>query len=360
MMKEIKANEVKKMFENQNVVNRADFTTEEYLAQLTCFQKIVSACVFEGDDSYRLSDSITQLQQLIRTKELKNNPFVQEALDDLRKSNKELAIMMAGKRGEERIGKALSFVQRSDLNVFKNVYITDGEEETELDTVLVTNNGIIFLEIKNAKQDITISEDGRLLYDNEISYHNACIGEKMEKKRRLLRHQIEQEMENRGVTSFGKPVRIESRIVFSTPYKMRINITDLYKKERFCFRSQLQYKIENYYSGTCYESEELQVINDIIGSLESNKKRFQQKLDFAKINAEFAQLMEMLTKPDAVEPDKSSPIAEPKASENEEALMPDVKRDAKHQIFGKIAIPMASAALLLASIVSGAVIAKRK
>ena len=163
MMKEIKANEVKKMFENQNVVNRADFTTEEYLAQLTCFQKIVSACVFEGDDSYRLSDSITQLQQLIRTKELKNNPFVQEALDDLRKSNKELAIMMAGKRGEERIGKALSFVQRSDLNVFKNVYITDGEEETELDTVPVNNNCIISLEIKNAKQDITISEDGRLL-----------------------------------------------------------------------------------------------------------------------------------------------------------------------------------------------------
>ena len=79
----------------------------------------------------------------------------------------------------------------------------------------------------------TKSTEVKKMFENQISYHDDCIGEKMEKKRRLLRHQIEQEMENRGVTSFGKPIRIESRIVFSTPYKMRINITDLYKKERF-------------------------------------------------------------------------------------------------------------------------------
>ena len=43
MMKEMKANDVMKKFENQNVVNRAEFTFEEYLEQLTGFQKIVSS-----------------------------------------------------------------------------------------------------------------------------------------------------------------------------------------------------------------------------------------------------------------------------------------------------------------------------
>ena len=47
MMKEMKANDVMKKFENQNVVNRAEFTFEEYLEQLTGFQKIVSSYTHE-------------------------------------------------------------------------------------------------------------------------------------------------------------------------------------------------------------------------------------------------------------------------------------------------------------------------
>ena len=359
MMKEIKAKEVMKMFENQNVVNRTDFTFEEYLDQLISFQKIVSSCVYDGDDSYRLCDSITRIQQLIRSKGIKDTPLVQKAVNRLKEANKELAIIMAGKKGEKRIEKALEYVDRPDMTFFKNKYITDGEEETEIDTILVTNNGIIILEVKNAKQDITISQDGRLLYDNEISFHNVCIGEKMEKKRRLLKYQIEKEMENRGIDSIGKPIRIESRIVFSTPYQTRINVTDLYKKERFWFKSILTHKVNEYYSGTCYESEDLQMLNDIIGSIESNKKRFQQKLDFAKVNSDFANLMEMLTAPETDKPEKNVPVVEAKTSDNADDLTTETKRNAKHQIFGKIAIPVASAAMLLASIVSGIVITKR-
>lgn len=348
MMKEMKENDVMKKFENQNVVNRAEFTFEEYLEQLTGFQKIVSSCVYEGDDSFRLSDSITRLQQFIRSKGIKDDPFVKKAMDDIKETGKELAIIMAGKRGEGRIEHALSFVERPDLTVFKNKYITDGEEETEIDTILVTSNGIVILEIKNAKKDITISQDGRLLYENQISYHDDCIGEKMEKKRRLLKYQIEKEMKNRGVDSFGKPVRIESRIVFSPPYKTRIRVTDLYKKERFCFGNQLKHIIENYYSGTCYESEDLQMLNEIIGSMESNKKRFQQKLDFAKINREFAQLMELLTKQEVVELAETAPILLKRDDSKESS----VKR---FYTFGKIAV---SALFAAASIVSCVALSK--
>lgn len=348
MMKEMKENDVMKKFENQNVVNRAEFTFEEYLEQLTGFQKIVSSCVYEGDDSFRLSDSITRLQQFIRSKGIKDDPFVKKAMDDIKETGKELAIIMAGKRGEGRIEHALSFVERPDLTVFKNKYITDGEEETEIDTILVTDNGIVILEIKTAKKDITISQDGRLLYENQISYHDDCIGEKMEKKRRLLKYQIEKEMKNRGIDSFGKPVRIESRIVFSTPYKTRIRVTDLYKKERFCFGNQLKHIIENYYSGTCYESEDLQMLNEIIGSMESNKKRFQQKLDFAKINREFAQLMELLTKQEVAELAETAPILLKRDDSKESS----VKR---FYTFGKIAV---SALFAAASIVSCVALSK--
>lgn len=171
----------------------------------------------------------------------------------------------------------------------------------------------------------------------------------MEKKRRLLKYQIEKEMQRLGVDKFGKPVRIESRIVFSTPYKTRIHVTDLYRKERYCFGNQLKYKIENYYSGTCYESEDLQILNNIIGSMESNKKRFQQKLNFAKINLEFAQLMEMLTKQEVTEPAKIEPIL----------LNRDNSKGSRikkyFRTFGKIAV---TALFATVSIASGVAISK--
>ena len=220
-MKEMKANEIMQMFRNKNVVNSAVFTREEYIQQLCEFQAIVSACVFDGDDSYRLDNSITRLEEFLRSRDLNDEPSVSAALNELKTANKELRILIAGKNAEERIRKTLAYLQRPEATVYYNVYISGGEEETELDTVLVTNNGIIILEIKGTKQDITISKDGRLLYDNEISYHNDSIGEKMEEKRRLLKAYIQQKLADRGQRF---PVRIESCIVFSTPYKARITV----------------------------------------------------------------------------------------------------------------------------------------
>ena len=351
----MKAIEIMQMFENKNVVNRTEFTFEEYIQQLSDFQAIVSACLFDGDESYHLSNSVTRLEELARGRNMKENPTISESLKNLKKVNKELAILLAGKKGENRIMKTLDYVQRPDLSVYKNVYITDGEEETEIDTVLVTNNGIIILEIKSAKQDITIAEDGRLLYENEISYHNVSIGEKMEKKRRLLKYKIEQEMKNRGIKL---PVRIESRIVFSTPYKVRITVTDLYKKERFCYKSQLNKQVENFYSGTYYESEDLSALNDIITSMERNKKRFQQQFDFAKINSEFAQMMELLTMPEKTKSAEKTVLSDRKEKENAVVQISPFRKRAKRQLFGKIAISTASVALVLASVFSGAVITR--
>ena len=341
----MKATEIMQMFENQNIVNRADFTHEEYIQQLSAFQAIVSACVFDGDESYHLYNSITRLEELARSRNLKDDPAVSESLKDLRKVNGELAILISGNNAEERVTRTLVHLQRPDASVYRNVYITNGEEETELDTVLVTNNGIIILEIKGAKQDITIAKDGRLLFGNEVSYRNDSIGKKMEKKRRLLKEYMEQELASRGKRL---PVRVESCIVFSTPYKARITVTDLYKKERFCYRSQLNKRIENYYSGTCYEDDDLSALNEIISSMECNAKRFQQKLDFAKINSEFAQMIELLTTPEVEE----NPAAE--AFSVKEQILNRDRKPANHMLT-KIIFPAAVTALC---VISGMAVSK--
>ena len=93
----------------------------------------------------------------------------------------------------------------------------------------------------------------------------------------------------------------------------------------------------------------MQILNIIIGSMESNKKRFQQKLDFAKVNSEFAQLMVMLTKPEVAESVETSPIL----LNRKDAKGCSSKK--RFLTFGKIAV---SAVFALSGIVSGVAIFK--
>ena len=94
------------------------------------------------------------------------------------------------------------------------MFVSDGVEQTEIDSVVLTKNGFIILEIKNAKEDITLAPDGRILFNNSSCYHDISIGEKMDKKRRLLKKRLEEEFANRGIE---KEVKMDSLLVFSTP-----------------------------------------------------------------------------------------------------------------------------------------------
>jgi hypothetical protein len=171
------------------------------------------------------------------------------------------------------------------MSNYRNVYVSDGTDETEIDNIVVTNSGIIVLEIKSAKTDITIAEDGRLLHENEISFHNVSMGDKMGKKRALLKYQIETIARERG---YDLPVHIDSYIVFSTPYNIRIKVTDLYHQEKYCFRGKLNYIIDGFNSEIHYNDVQLAQINDIIGTLASRQKTFSTNIDFEDIKTSFA------------------------------------------------------------------------
>lgn len=84
-----------------------------------------------------------------------------EGLRALRLISKEIAVAMAGKRGEDRVANTYQYVTRPDARFFRNVFVSDGVEQTEIDSVVLTKNGFIILEIKNAKEDITLAPDGK-------------------------------------------------------------------------------------------------------------------------------------------------------------------------------------------------------
>ena len=282
-----------KQMEETNVFMKRDYTYEEYVAELMKFEALIASMVYGSDknEKVRMTEIMLYLEKTAQEKGLEKNPAVRNGIRQLKKVEKELAISISGKAGENRVARALEFVEREHFASFRNVSLSDGNESTEIDNIVLTDNGILVLEVKNAKEDITISEDGRLLYNNSASYEARPMAEKLEIKRRLLRQRLESALKEKGVEL---PVHIDSFLVFATPRNLHINVTNLYRKEKYCFQSRLKYVVGDYFSNVTYSKEEYELLKDILGELDCCKKTFQVTLDFDEIRDGFAQAMEVL------------------------------------------------------------------
>lgn len=272
------AETILKEINQQEVFNRTDYTFVEYVNELLKIQEVLARIVYGKEKSLyvRMNEIVAKLEMEARECGLSSDVDVREGLNGMRLLNKEICVAIAGKCGEDRVANCMGWVTRSDKEYYRNVYISDEAEETELDGIIVTKNGVIILEVKNAKEDITIAEDGRILFCNASCYHDISVGEKMARKRRLLKKRLETELEKRGIK---KSVVIDSLIVFSTPKNTRIRIHDNYHKEKYCLKGHLFREVDAFASDVVYQDTEYEVLKDIIAGIETEQKRFELKFD---------------------------------------------------------------------------------
>ena len=244
--------------------------------------------VFTDGEKHRTDESIVELERMARSKQVEKDPQFRKGIAAIRQIHKEISISVAGKHGEERVSRTLEYITRPCYK-YRNIYITDGERETELDNLILTENGLTILEVKNVKTDITINENGRILYDNQC-YHDISICDKMQDKRDLLKAEIEKRMNEKGLYI---PVSIDSYLVLSTQRGVRIKVTDLCEKEKYCFRPSLPYVIDGIRANEGLSEEEMRDLDAIISKMETQKKCFDLKLDFNQIRANIAGALEV-------------------------------------------------------------------
>lgn len=294
-MKKYTANEIMAEMNDKQIFVRKDYTYIEYVEQLIKFQQFAAELFVGGDNaqSIRMSEVVSRCETIAREYNLYYNPKITTGIKAMKLINKEISVAMAGKCGEDRVANTYQYVKRPDARFYRNVYINDGVDETELDTVVLTKNGFIILEIKNAKDDITLAADGRILFNNSTCYHDISIGDKMDKKRRLLRSRLEKEFKKHCI---DKPIIIDGLLVFSTPTGVRINIHDQYKKENYCFRGSLFNRIDGYDSNIEYSVDELDVLDEVLQHIETEQKRFLLKYNPEEIKIAFAEAFETLAK----------------------------------------------------------------
>ena len=282
------------------LLNETELTQKEYLCELKNLNnKIASIVLGTGEGEYvGANEVVAYLESEARNKGIANALVTKKALASLSTLSKELCVSLAGSNAEYRVNKMLQYTERADASNYTNVYLTDGEEETEIDNIIVTNNGVILAEIKGAKKNVTITPEGRLVYGEDESYGNDPLAVKMERKRRLLRKVLEEKLRKRGITM---PLVIESYVVFSIPKDVRININDLYKKEKICTGNKLKYIVKEFSSEQCYTDEHLEVINEIISEMATEQKKFNVDYDFNKIFEDIIQLVYTLENVDREE-----------------------------------------------------------
>lgn len=287
------AEEFIREMESSNALMSRKSTFKEYVPEMVQFQNMI--CKMIAGDAYheymRYDEALFIMESKARKSGLRSHPAVHNGVLTMKKLVKEMAITMSGAKGENLVSRTLEFLDRPNTQVFNNVYITDGVDETELDGIVLTDNGVIILEVKKVKNDLTLTEEGRMVFAGAECHDKVPLGEKMAIKRRLLKNRLEKAVADRGLNI---PVYVDSFIVFSAPKGQFIKVDDKYHREKHCFRTGLNKKIENYLGCAYYKANHLAQLGEILSEMETNVKRFEPDLNYDDVRRSLAEAFVVL------------------------------------------------------------------
>lgn len=279
--------------ESGNVLMSRECTFKEYVSDIVQFQDMICKIISGNDyhEGMRIDEALFIMESIARKMELRSHPAVHNGVLTMKQLAKEMAITMSGAKGESLVSRTLEFLNRPNTQIFRNVYITDGIDETELDDIVLTDNGVIILEVKKVKSDLTLTEDGRMVFASDECYDKIPLAQKMALKRRLLKKCLEKAISDKGLDI---PVYVDSFIVFSAPKGQFIKVDDRYRREKHCFRTGLNKKLESYIGCAYYKAEQLAQLGEILSEMESNVKRFKTELNYDEVRRSLAEALVVL------------------------------------------------------------------
>lgn len=271
----------------------------EYIENLEGFQEMVCRMVLKDEysEGMRMEDALFKIKKMAGEKDMYSDPDVKKGIQALKDISAELGICIAGRNGERRAAKGLNYIERPDATNYLNVYLNDEIDETELDMVSITENGIVFFEVKNACHDITVNERGLLLFDNETCHDTESIVSKMDRKARILKKVLSEKLAEKNV---HVPIIVDSYVCFSTKKDVRITVTNNCRGFKYCFNGRVNRIIDCFESNYKYDELDLRYINEAMAELAAVNREFELKRDFDLIRRDFATAWIKLTDEEAV------------------------------------------------------------
>ena len=291
------------------------FSHPEYVCCLNEVQTSLARWMNPGDEEYdqiQMDELIADVKKTARHKDLSSNSIVHKGIRNMEDLRRELAGNIAGKNSEDRVGEALDSVSREYCKVFKNTALTgkDGEK-TEVDFLVLTESGILLLEVKSTSEDVIFTKDGRMFKKSGISFGSRSIMDCMELKKKLLTEMISKSLEEHG---YSVPIKLESYIVLSVSKPDIITYRDYSKKEKICFNYQLT-EIVNEYSGKGdYTPGQLAKIEEVLIGIDANKQLFKFPFDLAASLDAITEALKIVYPERFIEPVVKEPVKPAKHS----------------------------------------------
>ena len=253
------------------------------------YADLVLRMIFNDDhaSNLQLRDGIAYMHRVAQEKGLEKSLVIAQAIDDMRKIEKEISVVPEDDLRAKMLGDAVSQCSRTSIT-FRNVVLDDNGKKENLDQVMITSNGILILEAKNYVRDTVIKVSGRIYDISGNCYLDQSLGDQMARKRSLLKSSLENVL---AENNQDIPVHADSIVVFTGGTSL---VVDHYQEERICYSANLPYEIERYSSNVSYNPHEMFTLGKAIEKLLPKPEVCDVGMDFYQIRRNFATALVLL------------------------------------------------------------------
>lgn len=246
-------------------LSKDDYSREELLPEMVQLEKEMAQIVFE--DGLDIPAEYVHMSYIMKHLHEMNNVAGNVADQELKRLSRLASIFsnhvraqQSGITGEDRVEQYLDYMKSNHV-VLRNLQLSDGVHNTEIDFLVLKQGVATIVEVKNSKRDIYIDEVGDMYKIGRYENFDSHLGAKMDFRAEV----IKQLLKDAGFEN----MKIEKVVVFTNN---RIQVQKDYRGFRVCFLSRLPHLIDDFYgTGVIQFTKHLQQIADFIQSKDLNE-----------------------------------------------------------------------------------------
>ena len=241
------------------------YSREELLPEMVQLEKEMAQIVFE--DGLDIPAEYVHMSYIMKHLHEMNNVAGNVADQELKRLSRLASIFsnhvraqQSGITGEDRVEQYLDYMKSNHV-VLRNLQLSDGVHNTEIDFLVLKQGVATIVEVKNSKRDIYIDAAGDMYKIGRYENFDSHLGAKMDFRAEVIKKLIK----DAGFEN----MKIEKVVVFTNN---RIQVQKDYRGFRVCFLSRLPHLIDDFYgTGVIQFTKHLQQIADFIQSKDLNE-----------------------------------------------------------------------------------------
>ena len=240
------------------------YSREELLPEMDLLEEEMAQIVFE--DGLDIPSEYVHMSYIMKHLHIMNNAAGNVADDELKKLSRlsnvfsnHVRAQQSGITGEDKVEHYLGYMKSNHI-VLRNLQLSDGMHNTEIDFLVLKQGVATIVEVKNSRRDVYIDENGDMYKTGRYENFDSHLGAKMDFRAEI----IKQLLKDAGFEN----MRIEKVVVFTNN---RIQVQKDYRGFRVCFLSRLPHLIDDFYgTGVIQFTKHLQQMADYIQSKDLN------------------------------------------------------------------------------------------